>query len=99
MPGSDVPVVVLVDDATGMVVARVEARVVDITLIGALARIQLLARRQGRRVHVRDASPELRGLLELAGLAGVIRLEPLREPEGGEDLRVEEVMEARDPSA
>ena len=57
MPGSAVPTVVLVDVETGAVVARLEARVVDITLIGALARIQLLARRQGRRVRVRDASP------------------------------------------
>jgi hypothetical protein len=99
MPGSAFPVVVLVDEETGAVVARVEARVVDITLIGALARIQLLAHRQGRRVRVRDASPELCGLLELAGLAGVIGLEPRREPERREDLGVDEVVQARDPPA
>src|SRR3954447_5127094 len=99
MPGSPVPVVVLVDETTGEVVARLEARVVDITLIGALARLQLLARRQGRRVRVRDASAELRGLLELAGLAGVIRVEPLREPERGEDLGIDEVVQAGDPPA
>src|SRR3954470_14781418 len=99
MPGTAVPVVVLVDEETGEVVARREARVVDITLIGTLARIQLLARRQGRRVQVRDASPELRGLLELAGLAGVIGVEPLRQPERPEDLGVDEVVQARDPPA
>ena len=99
MPGRAVPVIVLVDDETGAVFARLAAPVVDITLVGALARIQLVARRQGRRVHVRDAGPELRGLLELVGLAGAVPAEPGREPEGGEDLGVDEVVQAGDPPA
>jgi hypothetical protein len=99
MPGSAAPVFVLVDDETGDVVARLEARVVDITLVGALARIQLIARRQGRRVRLLDATPELRGLLELVGLAGVVGGEPRREAERGEDLRVDEVVQAGDPPA
>jgi hypothetical protein len=99
MPGSAVPVVVLVDEETGTVVARVEARVVDITLIGTLARIALMARRQGRRVRLLDAGPELRGLLELVGLAGAVGVEAGGQPERGEDLRVEEVVQARDAPA
>ncbi len=99
MPGSAFPVVVLVDDETGAVVARIEARVVDISLIGTLARIALAARRQGRRVRLLDAGPELRGLLELVGLADAVGVEPRREPERSEDLRVEEVVQARDPPA
>jgi hypothetical protein len=99
MPGSAFPVVVLVDDETGAGVARIEARVVDITLIGTLARIALMARRQGRRVRLLDAGPELRGLLELVGLADAVGVQPLREPEGREDLRVDEVVQAGDPPA
>jgi hypothetical protein len=99
MPGSAYPVVVLVDDETGAVVARVEARVVDITLIGTLARIALMARREGRRVRLLDAGPELRGLLELVGLADAVGVQPGREPERGEDLRVDEVVQAGDPPA
>src|ERR1700755_2802994 len=97
MPGSAVPVVVLVDEETGTVVGRVEARVVDITLIGTLARIALMARRQGRRVRLLDAGPELRGLLELVGLAGAVGVQPGGQPERGEDLRVEEVVQTGDP--
>jgi hypothetical protein len=99
MPGTGAPVVVLVDDETGAVVARVEARVVDITLIGTLARIALMARRLGRRVRLLDAGPELRGLLELVGLAGAVGVQPGGQPERGEDLRVDEVVQAGDPPA
>src|SRR3954447_792739 len=99
MPGSAVPVVVLVDEETGAVVARVEARVVDITLIGTLARIALMARRDGRRVRLLDADPELRGLLELVGLADAVGVQPGGQAEGREDLRVDEVVQARDPAA
>jgi hypothetical protein len=99
MPGSAYPVVALVDDETGAVVARIEARVVDITLIGTLARIALHARRDGRRVRLLDAGPELRGLLELVGLADAVGVQPLREPERREDLRVDEVVQAGDPPA
>jgi hypothetical protein len=99
MPGRAVPVIVLVDDESGAVVARVEAHVVDITLIGTLARIALLARRDGRRVRLLDAGPELRGLLELVGLADAVGAQPGREPERGEELRVDEVVQAGDPPA
>lgn len=44
----------------------------DLAAVDALARAQLCARRLGCTVRVRDAAPDLRGLLELVGLAGVV---------------------------
>jgi hypothetical protein len=44
----------------------------DLGTVDTLARLTLLARRQGVKVLVRNASPELCGLLDLAGLAEVI---------------------------
>jgi hypothetical protein len=40
----------------------------DLALVDALARWQVLARRAGCSIHVRGASPELRALVDLAGL-------------------------------
>jgi anti-anti-sigma regulatory factor len=65
----------------------------DIAAVGALARIVLAARDAGGRLDVRDLSPALRELLELAGLLG----EVVRQPEDREDpLGVEEGVEAGD---
>jgi ABC-type transporter Mla MlaB component len=44
----------------------------DLGTVDALARLALIARRLGRPVMLRDACPELRELLEFAGLAGVL---------------------------
>jgi ABC-type transporter Mla MlaB component len=44
----------------------------DAVTIDALARLQLAARRCGRRVRVRHACAELKGLLDLMGLADVV---------------------------
>ncbi|HEY5837078.1 hypothetical protein [Streptomyces sp.] len=44
--------------------------------LAALARLALAARRTGHRVRLRGAAPALRGLLELAGLAGEFEWEP-----------------------
>jgi hypothetical protein len=44
----------------------------DLGTVDALARLTLLARRRGLRVLVSEASPMLRALLDLAGLAEVI---------------------------
>lgn len=44
----------------------------DLVLVEALARLQLTARRLGRRVRVVGAGPHLRDLLRLTGLAGLI---------------------------
>jgi ABC-type transporter Mla MlaB component len=40
----------------------------DAVVVDALARLQLAARRHGRRVRLRNASEELRELVELMGL-------------------------------
>jgi anti-anti-sigma regulatory factor len=40
----------------------------DVRAVGALARMQLDARRHGLRIHIRDASVELREIIALCGL-------------------------------
>jgi hypothetical protein len=44
--------------------------------IDAIARLALGARRAGREVRLEEASDELRGLLDLCGLAEVVPCEP-----------------------
>ncbi len=46
----------------------------DLETVEALARLQLEARRRGFRVQLRHVPPELAELLELCGLAEVLRL-------------------------
>ena len=89
-------VLLIVDADTDEIVARVDARRPDLALVDALARLQLDARRRGGRLRLRNVTDELRGLLELVGLADVLAVEPRREPELGEQLGVEEVMQPRD---
>ncbi len=48
----------------------------DLATVDALAQLALVARRRGCRVQLRHASPELRELLALAGLADVVRCAP-----------------------
>ena len=86
----------IVDAETDEIVARVDARRPDLALVDALARLQLDARRRGGRLRLRNVTDELRGLLELVGLADVLAVEPRRESELGEQLGVEEVMQPRD---
>ena len=71
----------------------------DLTLIDALMRMALEARRGCYSIRIEGISPELLGLLELVGLADVVAVEPRREPELGEHLGVEEVVEPGDPPA
>ena len=63
--GSDPGAVVLVD-VSGIADP-------DAGSVGALARLTLDARRRGLRVLFVNASPELRGLVALVGLAGIVR--------------------------
>jgi ABC-type transporter Mla MlaB component len=70
----------------------------DAGTIEALARLQLTARRLGRGVRLRDPSRELRELLDLFGLSGVLSVEPRRQPEQREQpLGVEERVEGGNP--
>lgn len=74
----------------------------DLWTIDALARARLLARRDGCRLFLADASVELRELLDLAGLADAVpceegsALDAKGEPEGGEESRG--VEEEGDPA-
>lgn len=67
----------------------------DLAVVDALARSQLCARRQGGSVLLRDVCEELGQLLDLVGLGREVG----REPEGGEEVRVEEGVEPGDPGA
>ncbi len=69
----------------------------DIATVDALARLQLTARRLGWRLRLRNVSVELRELIELAGLTGVLGVEPVRQPEEREvALDVEERVQRGD---
>lgn len=75
----------------------------DLRLVDSLARLQLLARRHGRRVRLRRATEDLRSLLDLLGLGEVLpagsRLEVVRQPEQSEHPGVEEEGDPGDPVA
>ena len=66
---------------------------VDLGLVDEVARWQLAARRLGCSIWLRDADRHLLDLLELVGL----RVEVCRQPECGEQVRVEEAVEPGDP--
>ena len=77
----------------------------DAGTIDALARMQLTARRLGRRVQLRHACADLEDLVAFTGLGdvlplyGALRLEAGRQPEEGEEPRgVEEEADPDDPS-
>jgi hypothetical protein len=90
-------VVMVVDDGSEVVLGHLHAQRPDLTLVDALVRLQLAARRRGWHMALRDASEELRGLLELLGLADVLALEARREAELGEQRGIEEVVQPGDP--
>ena len=73
----------------------------DLSVVDHLVRLQLVARRLGCAIRLRDACRELTELLDLAGLGEV--LTGLRqvggEAEGGEQGGVEEVVVPYDPVA
>jgi ABC-type transporter Mla MlaB component len=72
----------------------------DMETIHLLARLQLAARRQDRTLRLLHASPALKDLIAFAGLDSVLRVEPRREAEEGEDpVGVEEESQLRDPPA
>jgi hypothetical protein len=64
----------------------------DLAVVDALARLQLAARRLGGTIRIHHVSHELRGLLVLAGLSGVL---PVCAGLGGEGGRKAEEREER----
>jgi hypothetical protein len=76
----------------------------DLGVADGLARLQLAARWFGWSIRLEGAPVELVDLLELVGLrevipVNVLRIEPWRQAEVGEQLDVEEVVVADDPVA
>jgi anti-anti-sigma regulatory factor len=72
----------------------------DAQVIDLLGRLELAARRHGRTLRLRNASPALAGLIAFAGLESVLRLDPGRETEEREDpVGVEEEGQLDDPAA
>ena len=89
----------LEDSGADVALCELRAVAADAVAIDALARLQLTARRLGRRVRLRHVSRELQELLEFAGLACVLGVEPRRQAEEREQpLGAEEEGELRDPA-
>jgi ABC-type transporter Mla MlaB component len=73
LPGLYTRVCRLLGQAPGpVVVCDVTGVEADAVAVEALARLQLGARRHGRRVELSGASPELCALIELLGLTDVL---------------------------
>ena len=76
----------------------------DVTAVGALARLQLTARRSGRAIRLRNAQVELCDLLTLTGLRDELPVclgllpQPRRQPEQREQVRIDEEVDPADPS-
>ena len=85
-------------DAPKPIVIDVNSTAPVLRSVDALARLQLAARREGCSIELRNASAALRDLIALVGLVDVLPLEAGREPEVGEELGVQEVVEPRDPA-
>ena len=76
----------------------------DLGFVDALARLELAARRRGWSVRLRDTRDDLAGLLDLVGLTGAsgapgLALQADREPEGWEQLGIQEVVPPGDAPA
>ena len=69
----------------------------DLAVVDELARVQLAARRLGCSIRLRNARDDLIALLDLVGLRTVLQV--LGQAEGGEEVRVEEVVVTDDPVA
>jgi len=71
----------------------------DFGMIDALCRMQLAARRLDCTLRVHDPCPELRALIELAGLADVLLGETDGKSELPEQPGLEETVQRTDPPA
>lgn len=85
---------------------------VGLDTVDALARLQLIVRRDGGRMRLHEPGADLLDLLELAGLREVLCEDRYadpgeaasavgmgREAEPGEQARIEEVVDVSDPPA
>jgi len=71
----------------------------DLAVVDKLARLALTERRRGRVLRLGRVSSELRELLVLTGLDGVLGVEPGWKPEEREErFRIEEEGELDDPA-
>jgi ABC-type transporter Mla MlaB component len=86
-----------------LIVCDVDALPANVRTIEALARLQLTARRHGRRIRLQRASRELQQLIEFVGLSEVLAVRPaLRGRSGDAEERehprgVEERVDPDDP--
>jgi anti-anti-sigma regulatory factor len=72
----------------------------DLAVVDMLARLALAERRRGRVLRLGRISSELRELLVLTGLDGVLGVEPGRKPEEREErVGIEEEGELDDPAS
>ena len=70
----------------------------SLVTVDVLARLQLAAKRRGYRLRVQEASDELCGLIEFAGLGEALGVESRGEAEEREErLGVEEERQLDDP--
>jgi anti-anti-sigma regulatory factor len=65
-----------------IVLCDVEGVVADAAAVDALARLQLVARRAGCELRLRNASPELRDLVVFMGLRDVLPEQETATPQG-----------------
>jgi hypothetical protein len=68
----------------------------DESVLEALARLLLTARRMGVSIELHHARRELIDLLTLVGLAGELTLQPDGKTEEGEQVRVDEEVDSGD---
>jgi hypothetical protein len=101
VPGSDggSRAVVMVVDGAEVVVWEPPVGVrPNLAVIEHLARLRLTAKRRGYELRLRDPCADMVGLIKFVGLAEVFGLEDsvevVGQTEGGEQVRVEEVMQA-----
>jgi hypothetical protein len=78
-----------------MIAVDVSAVPVDARSVEALARLQLLALRRGRRLRLRNASPQLLDLVSFMGLRDVLPVED-RRPERALALEAQGQPEERE---
>lgn len=96
--------VVMIVDGTEVVVWEPPVGVrPDLAVVEHLARLRLTAHRRGYELRLRNPCADMVGLIRFVGLAEVFGLdrsvEVVGEPEAGEQLRLQEVVEAGELAA